>query len=358
MAHSDEPYIDEHPDDARARRLTGRGLFLALMPLLTFGGCTAAIVAEHEDLFMSAFGLWGLSCVGAVVGGFMALKANRLRKSKRSKSVAILAFVMPIVTTVLGFFLGLALIPFQRGRAFRRRGRARLPEASANDHWSATATQPLECDDGEALAAGWRAMGATETASIASFSSLSSQLLAVGAPSRLIELAHRDAIDEIVHARLCYDVARDLDGRALGADAFPAATLPLDRQPTLASLALECLRESCVLEAASAKAAAALAERAADPRIARVLRTIAEDEARHADHGWVMLDWLREALEGDDPGFAAVLGELGRSVPRAVVDHDRFEGSGLAGPALWEHAVREAVADAEARLCGRAAQAA
>ena len=194
-------------------------------------------------------------------------------------------------------------------------------------------------------------MGATETASIASFASLSSQLLAVGAPSELIELAHRDAIDEIVHARLCYDIARDLDGRALGADAFPAATLPLDRQPTVASLALECLRESCVLEAASAKAAAALADGASDRRIAEVLQTIADDEARHALHGWQMLDWLRAELDGD-PGFEAVLDRLRRSVPRAVVDHDRFETMGLAGPALWERSVQEAIADADVRLRG------
>lgn len=350
---ADEPYIDEHPDHARARRLTRRALFLALFPLLTFGSCTVAI-SEGEDFFMAAFGLWALSCVGAIVGGFMALKANRLRKSKRRKTIAIVAFLMPIITTVLGFLVGLTYLPFQRGRAFRRRGRPRLPEAAPNDHWSASAPAPIETsEDREAIAAGWRAMAATETASIASFASLSSQLLAVGAPSTLIELAHRDAIDEIEHARLCYDVARDLDGRTLGAGAFPAATLPPDRQPTLASLALECLRESCVLEAASAKAAAALAERAGSEPIAEVLRAIATDEARHADHGWRMLEWLQGALDEDDPGFARELAKLRGSVPRAVVEHDRFEAHGLAGPALWERAVHDAIAEAEERLHAR-----
>ncbi len=276
---ADEPYIDEHPDHARARRLTSRGLFLVLFPLLTFGGCTVALSQGDEELFMAAFGLWGLSCVGAIVGGFMALKANRLQHSKRRKAIAVFGFVMPVVTAVLGFLLGLAVIPFQRGRAFRRRGRARLPKDAPNDHWRGTAVAAIDAgEEEEAIAAGWRAMAATETASIASFASLSSQLLAVGAPSELIELAHRDAIDEIVHARLCHDIGRALDGRSLGASAFPAATLPLDRQPTPRSLALECLRESCVLESASAKAAAALAERAEDPRIAEALRTVADAE--------------------------------------------------------------------------------
>ncbi len=348
---ADQPYIDEHPDEARARRFTTTGLFLALMPVLAFGGCGVALAVDSGELFALALALWGAGCIGSFIGGVMGLRAGRLRPSKRSKMVAVLGFTMPFVTAIFGFLFGLALIPFQRGRAFRRRGRARLPDTAPNDHWTDSPPRPRDTHERTELAQGWRAMAATETASIASFASLSSQLLAVGAPSVLIELAHRDAIDEIVHARLCYDVARDLDGRALGAGAFPAATLPLDRQPTIESLALECLRESCVLEAASAKAAAALAASTDDGRVAEVLRTIAEDEARHAEHGWQMLDWLRRELDHTVP-FDRVLSKLRRAVPRSVVDHDRFETMGLAGPELWARCVRDAIADAERRLRG------
>ena len=356
---ANEPYIDEHPDEARARRLTTRALFLVMLPLLTVGGCPVGLLRESQEILVGSFWLWVASCIGSFVGGVIAVRVGRLRPSRRRKWVGRLGFAMPFITGLVGFAAGIALIPFGRGRALRRQGRARLPDDAANHHWTDDVPQPWRVApaDRDAVAAGWRAMAATEAASIASFSSLSNQLLAVGAPSTLIEMAHRDAIDEIVHARLCYDVARDLDGAALGANAFAAAALPLDHAPTLASLALECLRESCILEAASAKAAAALAARSTEGRLTGVLRTIAEDEARHAAHGWLMLEWLQQAL-GEDPGFGPVLIDLRRSVPRAVVDHERFETLGLAGPALWERCVREATDEAETRLQGPLAEAA
>ena len=116
-------------------------------------------------------------------------------------------------------------------------------------------------------------------------------------------------------------------------------------------MALECVRESCVLEGASALAARALAERAADASLREVLGAIAEDEARHAEHGWDALAWLAPQL--DAGAWAALereVARLGRQVPKAPVDHDEWTHLGVAGPTLWGDAVRASVDAARARL--------
>tara|TARA_B100001750_G_scaffold209231_1_gene188783 strand:+ start:985 stop:2058 length:1074 start_codon:yes stop_codon:yes gene_type:complete len=355
---ANEPYIDEPPDHRRARKMAAWGLGLALFPILTCGGCLAAVEAgRSEEAVWASLGVWALSCVFAFYGGVLGIRSGRLRPSGRAKAAAILGFAVPILSAIGGFAAGIAMIPFQRGRAFRRRGLPQLPEDVAGDQWRDAPRESLTVPaaDRSAVAAGWRAMAATEAASIAAFASLAQQLLAVGAESLLVEWAHRDGLDEIAHARVCYEVAHSIDGRRRGAAPFPAAILPPDRAPTFRTLAEECLRESCVLEAASAHAAAALvAAPALDPGVREVLRTIAVDEARHAEHGWEMFRALA-ARAAEPVRTERILRELEESAPQALLDHDRYERFGLAGPTLWDAAVRRAIQEARERLELRAA---
>src|SRR5262249_6350017 len=57
------------------------------------------------------------------------------------------------------------------------------------------------------LAEAWTASALFEHASVASFSRVSLELMAAGAPADLVELAHLAALDEIRHARLCFALA-------------------------------------------------------------------------------------------------------------------------------------------------------
>jgi hypothetical protein len=261
----------------------------------------------------------------------------------RSKRLgwALVAFAVVVAGCgLLTAWLG-TLHPFaySRGRALRRRGRARLPRERAGDEWLADIGRipgaPREA------AAGWRTNAATETASVASFAHLACELLAVGAPPDLIERAHADAIDEVRHARLCYALAAAIDGSSVGAAPFPAATAPRDRAVTVRSLALDCIVESCLLESASAEVARRLLEREdLAPPVRRVLETIAIDEVRHAQHGWEIAGWCiaREGTELIAPMQDAVE-RASRAATAPVVPHDALARYGLAGPELWRACV-------------------
>lgn len=314
-----EPWIDgKPPSDALV--LARRGLYLALLPVVSFGACVVgnSMNAQHDTMVILAWTFLGATALG-IVGGILGFISRRREKSAIANWAMFLGFVFPIFEILLGLYL----IPVQRGRALRRRGKPRLPDNDNNDGWT---SDPIRIGGDlprEQLADAWRTMAATETASIAAFASYANQLLALGAPSGLIEDAHRDALDEIRHARLCYGVATGFDGEVRGAAAFPAAVMPLDRTPTFESLALECLRESCVLEGASAYAAQHLAERAELSALRSVLDEIAVDEA---------------------------VAKLAENIPKGVVDRDDWERFGVAGPTLWSTAVRQSLSNALARL--------
>lgn len=348
---NEQPWIDGQPP-SDALKMARRGLYLTLLPIVAAAGCIAgqALRIDHDVSVILAWTFVGASVLG-LIGGVLGFLARRKEKSAVATWAMILGFGMPIIDLVLGALL----IPVQRGRALRRRGRARLPDDSSNEGWTGEALS-IEGDlPRDELATAWRAMAATETASIAAFSSYSNQLLALGAPSTLIEDAHRDGLDEIRHARMCYAVATAFDGRVRGAAAFPAAVMPLDHAPTLQSLAIECARESCVLEGASAIAAGRLAEHPELlPELRDTLREIADDEARHAAHGWDALAWLLPRL--DERGREQItnaIAELAEHTPKGAVDHDAWERFGVAGPTLWSESVRESVRDALQRLGAR-----
>ena len=348
LGMNEQPWIDGAPP-SDALRMARRGLYLALLPIVAAAGCLAggALNLHHDVMVILAWTFVGASVLG-VVGGIMGFVARRKEKSAWATWAMILGFGLPIVDLALAALL----IPVQRGRALRRRGRPRVPEDSDNSGWTG---EPLELGGelpSEGLAEAWRAMAATETASIAAFASYSNQLLALGAPSELIEDAHRDAIDEIRHARMCYAVATAFDGRVRGAAPFPAAVMPLDRQPTLESLAIECARESCALEGASAIAAGRLADHPdLLPELRATLREIADDEARHAAHGWDALEWLMPQLEPKARRRVAdAIAKLAEQIPKGAVDHDEWERFGIAGPTLWSNSVKQSVEVTLSRL--------
>jgi hypothetical protein len=137
-------------------------------------------------------------------------------------------------------------------------------------------------------------------------------LVAMGAPPRLIARAHQDALDELRHTELCFALARDLDGKDLGPGDFaPAAALPVRRGPRslrLAALAVESLIDGALNEGISARVVAELARTDAEPRAREVLEQIARDEARHAAHGFEIVRWCVQ--EGGAPVKAALAAAL------------------------------------------------
>jgi hypothetical protein len=157
------------------------------------------------------------------------------------------------------------------------------------------------------LAEAWTRDGLAEHASVASFSRFSLELLAAGAPAELVELAHRAALDEVRHARLCLSLAGAYAGAPVDVGPFPFVG-GVEVTGDLASIAARAASEGCVGETIAAVQAAEQLERASDPAVRAALAIIAADEARHAELAWRAVAWAVRA--GGAPVRAAVAAVL------------------------------------------------
>ncbi|MFT5353390.1 MAG: hypothetical protein ACI9KE_000588 [Polyangiales bacterium] len=332
-------------NDKGATKLVGWGVGLAMLPVVMWAACATNIADPHEP---SSSYLWIAACVAAFVGLVLGVIAIR-----RGNKLGYLPVLLGLITPALTFVLGVQFATFGHGRALRRRGKGQLPESEANEDWRDLDLDTSSFETHAAAAAGWRLNAATEHASIAAFSSFSNQLLALGAPSVLVEQAHMDAIDEVRHARTCYEIASGLseDSDAVGPGPLPAAVWPADRETTRESVAEECLVECCVLESASADVAARMAQSAEAPTIRAALTKIATEEARHARHGWEVLTWLWPQLSvAESERVFGALAKMKKRVYAGVVPGSELERFGLAGSATSGNAVRDAIVNAERRL--------
>jgi hypothetical protein len=320
----------------------------------SFLSFASALICGRLELFrlVGAFVILGvvLFAVSTLIAGFRALygmvdtilpevREPRARIALRAAMNAALAGF-----GLWGMFMAfMATINFSRGRQLRQLGRVLLPDLQPRSDWS---TPPLALETTEESPAGladqWRENAKTEHASVAAFARLTLDLMALGAPPALIAAANQDAIDEIRHTELCFAIARALDGKSIGPDAFPqaqrVATLPRSRTLALAKLAVDSLVDGALHEGVSARVIGKLARRCEVPGIREALKEIAADEGWHAAHGWAVVRWCVE--EGGRPVLAALLGAL-RTLPQtmdptrtAPAEDGSWERWGIHGHAL------------------------
>jgi hypothetical protein len=191
-----------------------------------------------------------------------------------------------------------------RGRPARIDGVAHVAPPGAVSTWLEQGFQDCAAsapaDQKMAIAEAWLAEGQMEHASVAAFSKLSLDLMAFAAPPELLLATHAAALDEIDHARMAFAIASGFAGRDLGPAPFErlAGVVPAT---SIAELARETLVDGCVGETVAAHAAERAAAQCQEPRIARALGKIAEDETRHAELAWRIAAWTlsldREAVE-------------------------------------------------------------
>ncbi len=141
----------------------------------------------------------------------------------------------------------------------------------------------------EHLAAHWARVAAAEHASIASFAQLASRLLAIAAPPELIRDALAAAADEARHAEAALALASKLVGGPLGFAALDVRGAGATQD--LEAMLLACVREGCIGETIAALEIATAAAHCEDPKLAALLRSIADDEARHAGLAWRFVQW-------------------------------------------------------------------
>ena len=141
------------------------------------------------------------------------------------------------------------------------------------------------------LAAQWARDAQFEHASIASFGRFALELLAVGAPAELVERAHRAAIDEIEHARLCFSLASLYGGVALGPGPLPIDASAFSSAPDLVAMTHATVLEGCVNETLAALEAEAGATHAEPEAVREVLRAIQRQETDHASLAFAFVSW-------------------------------------------------------------------
>jgi len=229
------------------------------------------------------------------------------------------------------------------GRPFSDGGAARIagarpsarPWGADQDHGGRAATpriDRLSIEERAALADAWTNDALFEHASIASFARFALELIAVGAPSALVDAAHGAARDEVRHAGLCFALASAYRGSPVGPG-------PLDFggsvaiASNLAAIAAATVREGCVDETIAAMIAAEQRDQAADPAVRAALAVIAEDESRHAELAWRTVAWaldvggaeVRRAVEQAFAEAARAIDALPiEPTSPALADHGRL----------------------------------
>lgn len=178
------------------------------------------------------------------------------------------------------------------GRPFFVDGELQLAPTTRSSHWTGPIPhiEALPPELREQLAEAWSEVGLHEHASVSAFSRVVMQLMALGAPSTLIEDAVRAMHDEIEHARLAFSLASAFAGHTLSAGPLPADGLVIDCSPE--RVLWDTLVEGCVCETIAAAQAHAGAEQAREPHARAALEQIAEDESRHALLAWATVRWL------------------------------------------------------------------
>ena len=231
-------------------------------------GAIAMISTSHHPAYDGRSDEWVKYAIAVFPSGLAGLFILRRLLSFAPKVrpaglvMAAIAMCLPAFAWTGTLFLHTPA-PYQSAHGRRHRkskgGKNLLAEHEESEAWTAAS---FELDVPEetrfALAAEWRENARKEHASIAAFSQLALDLMAVGAPPHLLAAAHRDAADEVRHAELCYGVARSIDGVALSPAPFPEAraqkAAAKTRSEALTQVAIDSLMDGVLSEGTAARA--------------------------------------------------------------------------------------------------------
>jgi hypothetical protein len=141
------------------------------------------------------------------------------------------------------------------------------------------------------LGAYFAGMAQLEAASVHAFRHLRRELVAHGAPRRLVRAAERAARDEIRHARVSTALARRHGGATVAPRVEPRPVRSLE------TIALENAVEGCAREGFGALVATWQGTAATDPVIRAAMTRLARDETRHAALAFAVDAWLHGRLD-------------------------------------------------------------
>jgi hypothetical protein len=181
------------------------------------------------------------------------------------------------------------------GRPFLVGSEARQAPTRSRSDWLAPLVadrEELDPTSRRAIANAWLEDARLEHASVASFARFTLELLALGAPAKLLADAQRAAADEVEHARSCFALASHYAGEAFGPGSLSLAGS--DTRISLEDAAARAVREGCVGETLAAIVAREQLEHARTASARHALERIARDEAAHAELAWRFVKWAVE----------------------------------------------------------------
>ena len=201
------------------------------------------------------------------------------------------------------------------GRPLLVEGQARLAQVARTEDWSARLRpQDVPEDVRAELVKRWTRAALDEHASVAAFSKVALDLMRFGAPPELLARTHQAAIDEVRHAQLGFALASAFAQEPVGAGVYPLERLPLAQD--LIQLALEAALEGCIGETLASMLAHEGSERATDPALKGVLRTIASDEQQHSLLAWSTVRWALD--QGGEPVRQALLRTFSEAARKGI----------------------------------------
>jgi len=191
------------------------------------------------------------------------------------------------------------------GRPLRRRGRLMVARSRCRARSVLRIAIPgIDARRRATLASHWRRLAELKHASIVAFEQLHGQLARLDAPDHLLEGCIRASRQEADHADRCFALASRYEGATVTPGRLRVRGIPV---PSLVSVATDSLRDGVLNEGYAAWVADQQLLFATDPQVVATLRTIARDEAEHAQLSWSIMAWC--ATRGGEQVRRALLDE-------------------------------------------------
>ncbi len=173
---------------------------------------------------------------------------------------------------------------------------------------------------GRELGAHFARAACMEAGSVEAFRMLRDELIAYGAPRRLVRAASRAMRDEMRHVRQTSALAR-----RFGEEPVAPRPVPPRARRSFDAVALENAVEGCVRETYSALECAWQAEVADDPVVRATMKRIARDEMRHLELSWAVHAWALGRLDADARARLAVAQRKEIATMLDELSHDPHE---------------------------------
>lgn len=194
------------------------------------------------------------------------------------------------------------VLPLVLGRALSVGGEEVVAETTRGSSWSAPPAPVVGLDGSrkKSVAPELLATARAKHASVAAYARLVCQLIALGAPARVVDKTQRAMGDQLRHATMAFGLLAAC-GEPLQPRPLAEAAAPMPAGDELAAAVLrEVVHHGCVTETLTAHWAARRADVHASMEIREYYNQLAEDGARHAALAFETLSWIL----GDAPALA------------------------------------------------------